>query len=125
MSHLFNIIAGTCAVVSAVAVVGGGLGWTLRHFVGITKRVSLFLNDYEGTPARPGVPARAGVMERLAATDTALTAVSETLASQNEVLESIRHQIYPNSGHSMFDKVNALWAESFPDRAAAGGPASP
>ena len=46
-----------------------------------------FLDDWSGTPARPGVKARPGVMERL---------------------ESIEGQLRPNGGTSMHDAVNRI-----------------
>ncbi|HEY2086384.1 MAG TPA: hypothetical protein VGH54_10230 [Mycobacterium sp.] len=39
--------------------------WAVRKGWKAFKRLVLFLDDYEGTPARPGVDARPGVMERL------------------------------------------------------------
>lgn len=39
--------------------------WGLRKAVKLAKRVGFFLDDFQGTPARPGVQATPGVMVRL------------------------------------------------------------
>jgi len=46
-----------------------------------------FLDDWRGEPARPGVPGRAGVMERLA---------------------SIEHEVVTNNGSSLKDAVKRV-----------------
>lgn len=51
------------------------------------SKVEEFIEDWRGTVARPGVPARAGVMERL---------------------DGIEHQLKPNSGESLRDAVNRI-----------------
>lgn len=46
-----------------------------RRVVRALRRVSLFLGDWEGTPARPGVAERPGVMTRLAGIEQRLDGV--------------------------------------------------
>ena len=53
----------------------------------VLKFVSEFRDDWRGTPARPGVRARPGVMERL---------------------ENIESQVKPNGGQSMHDAVSRI-----------------
>jgi hypothetical protein len=53
------------------------------------KGISNFLSDWEGEPARPGVPERPGVMKRL-----------ETVEFN---LEAVRHEVHLNSGASIKD----------------------
>lgn len=53
-----------------------------------------FLEDWRGEPGRPGVPARAGVMERLETTEQKLTAID--------------HELHPNSGSSLRDRVDQI-----------------
>lgn len=62
-------------------------------FVGVRE----FLEDWRGEEARPGVPARPGVMERLATTE--------------DKLDAIDHELHPNSGSSFRDKVDELAVE--------------
>lgn len=66
-----------------------------------------FLADWHGEQARPGVPARPGVMVRLASIESAQTALAERMGN-------VEKELHPNSGHSFRDAV---------DRAVAGVPA--
>jgi hypothetical protein len=50
---------------TAFGLVGGGVLAGFRLLRRIDKKLSRFQEDWEGTPGRPGVPPRAGVMERL------------------------------------------------------------
>lgn len=53
-----------------IAAVGAALAvlhrWVMRPLVDLMRAVRLFLEDWHGTPARPGVPGRLGAMQRLA-----------------------------------------------------------
>lgn len=51
----------------------------------LLRKLGHFLDDVAGEPARPGVPARPGLMERLA---------------------RIEHEVFPNSGGSLRDRVD-------------------
>ena len=53
----------------------------------LLKKLSDFLDDVAGEPARPGVPARAGLMERV---------------------QRIEHELFPNSGKSLRDQTNRM-----------------
>lgn len=53
----------------------------------LLKKLSDFLDDVAGEPARPGVPARAGLMERV---------------------QRIEHELFPNSGKSLRDQTNRI-----------------
>lgn len=55
--------------VGAAAAVGGAVGLLWRRFRGLAR----LIDDLLGEPARPGVPASPGVMERLATHDQTLT----------------------------------------------------
>ena len=60
--------------------------WKAGKLVGPTVRKVLdFLDDWNGEPARPGVPQRLGVMARL---------------------DEMHHELHPNSGSSLADAVN-------------------
>lgn len=54
------------------------------------RRIEEFLEDWFGSPARPGQPARPGVMERLAA------------------VEERTRELRPNGGRSLADAVNRI-----------------
>ena len=81
------VAALTAAVVAAVT----GLAWAARHAWHLLRRLTHFLDDYAGQPARDGLPARPGFMARLAS-------VEDSLA---HVVQETR----PNHGNSLRDVV--------------------
>jgi hypothetical protein len=80
----------TAAVALAVAVVGCA-GWLLRIAWRGARRVTHFLDDYNGEPARDGLPAKPGFMARL--------------ASVEKALEHVVQETSPNHGRSLRDIV--------------------
>lgn len=79
-----EISIGTVVVWGIGLTVVGGL---LRKLWPLLKKLSDFLDDVAGEPARPGVPARPGLMERV---------------------QSIEHELFPNSGKSLRDQTNRM-----------------
>lgn len=72
----------------AVAILGGAVAvvWKLVRAVRrLLRGVREFLEDWNGEPPRPGVPARLGVLQRL---------------------ERLDAQVHPNSGSSLRDAVD-------------------
>src|SRR5690606_5567725 len=63
-------------------------------------------DDFLGEPARAGVDARPGVMERLKAAEIAQTTAAREQAAIAEKLEVVRHEMFPNSGASLRDAVD-------------------
>ena len=53
----------------------------------LLRKLGDFLDDVAGEPARPGVPARAGLMERV---------------------QRIEYELFPNSGKSMRDQIDRM-----------------
>lgn len=92
---------------AAVAVAAGfGLLWRMTRGVRrIVTRVDEFVDDWHGSPPRPGVAGRAGVMERL-------DGIEDRLAS-------VEHELHPNSGASLRDAVDRV------DVALNGAPPTP
>jgi hypothetical protein len=83
------------ATVAAVALpVGGVLAASARWVGKKWRRVDEFIDDWQGTPARPGVPVRPGVMARLGAIEVKV--------------EAIEHEVKPNSGSSLADAINRV-----------------
>lgn len=78
------------AVGTAVAVLAGARRWLAARW----RRVDEFLEDWRGTPPRPGCPGRPGVPERLAALETALA--------------TVKSEVTPNHGGSLKDLVRAI-----------------
>ncbi|MEU1265561.1 hypothetical protein ABZ473_26515 [Streptomyces cellulosae] len=80
---------------AAVSVLVGGVTalWrAVRAARHLSRRTSQFLDDWYGEPARPGVPAWPGVMERM--------------AGMEERLGHVWHEVYPNDGGSLRDAVD-------------------
>ncbi|MES9587830.1 MULTISPECIES: hypothetical protein [unclassified Streptomyces] len=80
------------SVAAAAIAAGLGLLWRITRGVRrIVSRVDEFIDDWQGTPARSGVPSRPGVMERL---------------------DRIEHELHPNSGSSLRDAVDRVDART-------------
>lgn len=75
-------LAGLCTVVWRV----------VRWAVLLGRKVNTFIDDFYGEEARPGVPARPGLLERVGG-------VEETLAG-------VVHELHPNDGGSLRDAVD-------------------
>lgn len=63
MSEILAICGAVTVVAAAIAVIFKGVKFVLK----LARRVSEFLDDWNGEPAREGVEERPGVMKRLAA----------------------------------------------------------
>lgn len=66
--------------------------WVVRKFGPAARKQGHLIDDLVGEPERPGVPARPGLMERMKAVE-----------SKTEI---IRHEMFPNSGKSLRDKLD-------------------
>jgi hypothetical protein len=89
----------SAAAVEIAAVVVGGSLLALLTAIAVkarksVKAVGLFLRDWQGEPARPGVDARPGVLERL-----------DTLEHK---VADIHHEVKPNGGNSIKDAVGRI-----------------
>jgi hypothetical protein len=79
----------------AISVLGtvGTVVWRAVQSVSrVVGRTGQFLDDWYGEDARAGVPERPGVMQRL--------------ASLEDGLDHVRHEVRPNSGESLRDAVD-------------------
>lgn len=90
-------LVGIAAVLSALGV----LIRLARKAWPILRRVSHFADDWFGEPDRDGVPGRPGVMKRLQTVD--------------QRLDTIEHELKPNSGQSLRDAVDRVEAAITPD----------
>lgn len=87
-------------IAGAIVAVTGALFALTRVAAGMRKtgkRWEDFLDDWHGTPARPGRPKIPGVMERM--------------VDLEEGLQIVKHELFPNSGASLRDAVNRLESE--------------
>ena len=72
----------------------------------ILKKVSRQADDFLGEEARPGVARRPGVMERMQAQEEGQRALSAQQEELAKTLEIVRHEMFPNSGKSLRDKLD-------------------
>jgi len=93
-SIIGSLGAGSIAIV-------GGVSWLIRRLHRFNSRFDEFLEDWNGTEARPGVPHRSGVMERLSSQDAALRSIDERLVN-------VEAEVNPNSGKSIKDVVGRV-----------------
>jgi hypothetical protein len=103
-SSTIQAVAAGIAIFSACSVV---LLWVARRSIGGFKRFGRFLDDFEGEPARPGVPRRLGVMERLEGQDNVLAQLTASVADIQAEL--------PKNGVPLATKIDALWARHLKD----------
>lgn len=71
----------------------------------VTGRVRRFLDDYEGAPARPGVDARPGVMERLQTVEQSVQGLGDVLGETRAIV----HELRPNGGASARDEIRTIY----------------
>jgi hypothetical protein len=88
-----EIVVIVAAVLSAGAV--------LRKAVPLLRRLGHLVDDLTGEPARPGVEARPSLMERVAA-------VERTAADTATRVAIIEHEVKPNHGRSLRDRVDQV-----------------
>lgn len=65
----------------------------------IFKKIDTTVDDLNGRPSRPGVPAQPGFMERFSNIETWMT-------KYGPVIDKMEHELHPNSGSSLADAVN-------------------
>lgn len=85
------LVAGAVTVVAGAGAVVIGV---VRFVVRMARNLGHLVDDVRGEPARPGVEARPGVLERLQAIEARLS--------------KVEHEVTPNSGASMRDAVDRV-----------------
>lgn len=68
--------------------------WAGSKGVPALRKVMHFIDDVAGEPARAGVPARPGLMERMTTIETSL--------------QQVRHEVTPNHGSTMNDALRSV-----------------
>lgn len=79
----------------------GVLVWVAVKVWPFVRKISHFIDDVAGEPERPGIPARPGLMERLAT-------VEAKQDEQGDALAVVRHEVTTNHGSSLKDSVRRL-----------------
>lgn len=92
----------------AIVAVGLVIIWVALKLAPALKRITDMADDFLGEKSRPGVPARPGVMERLAAQERAQDDAAREQRAIASTLEVVRHEMFPNSGASLRDAVNRI-----------------
>lgn len=100
VKHL-DPVTGLWAGAAVAAVLFGRKAWPWL------SRLKDFIDDLMGEPARPGVQARPGVMERLAAQEIETKRNRNELATVKALAESAEYHSRPNGGGSAYDHLMA------------------
>lgn len=95
-------------VLGGLVVVAGFLGAVVHRLRKRLGGLTDFIDDWNGEGARPGVPARPGVMARLASIEEQ-TAV---LPAVQQRIAAVEHELKPNSGGSLRDAVDRVEAHT-------------
>lgn len=93
-ANLQAILAGGGALVVIVGAIFGAVRWAVGTSARQAKKFEQFYEDWYGEEARPGVPRRPGVMERL--------------ADQDQALADIKGELTTNGGSSLKDRVVSM-----------------
>lgn len=86
----------------------GVLIWVGVKVFPFLRKITHFIDDVAGEPARPGVVARPGLMERLSVVEEKQDEQSVSLAQQSAALAVVRHEVTTNHGSSLKDAVKNL-----------------
>lgn len=105
---VIQVVGGLTAIGTFLALVAK----TVKSWRAFKKRwrtrVGNFLDDWEGRAARPGHDREPGVMERLKVLEETQASQGNTLKAQDDVLETIRHEVEFNNGSSVKDAVTRI-----------------
>ena len=90
-------------VFAATVVTALGVLWrtALRPVFRAARKAANFIDDVTGEPARAGVPARPGLMDRVLSVETSVVDIGRRLTL-------IEHELHPNSGQSLRDQVDVI-----------------
>lgn len=86
-------------MLGAIVLVGFVFMTARKLFGPSAKKISDFLDDWNGEAHRAGVPERPGVMQRF-------QDVESWMAKYGVVIDKLDHEMHPNSGTSLADAVN-------------------
>lgn len=86
----------------------GVLIWVAVKVFPFLRKITHFIDDVAGEPARAGVPACPGLMERLSVVEEKQDEQSVALAQQSVSLAVVKHEVTTNHGSSLKDAVKKL-----------------
>lgn len=105
MAFLGDVTLADIAIWVAVA---GFVFAMFKWLIPFARKLVHFLDDVAGESARPGVPARPGLMERLSVVEEKQDEQSLSLAQQSAALAVVQHEVTTNHGSSLKDAVKKL-----------------
>lgn len=85
---MLSTITNIAGVVTAVGILAGAAYEVIKIAKRFDRKFDEFQSDWNGTEARPGVPGRAGVMERLSLIEVAQTDTRHRLDEVVKTLEN-------------------------------------
>lgn len=95
----FDTLAGLLGIPAAMTLFL--LAWMARKVIPLIRKITQFLDDWQGEVARSGVPERLGV----------LASIAKIQRHQEELFDRLReveHELHPNSGTSMRDAIDRM-----------------
>ena len=91
------------------------LVWVALKVWPFLRKITHFIDDVAGEPARPGFEARPGLMERLSVVEekqdeqsVSLAQQSAEMANQSVALSVVQHEVTTNHGSSLKDAVKLV-----------------
>jgi hypothetical protein len=94
---------GVLQLAGALVLFGGAMAVivkTIRWGIAVARKIDEFLDDWVGEPARHGRAAVPGVMERL--------------VSLEDKVNTVAHEVQPNSGTSLKDQITRIEEHTSP-----------
>lgn len=102
-----NVLA-TTELISGIVVIGSTIisvfAVVTRQLWKTMKKLNFFFVDFYGEPARPGVPSKPGVVERIGNLELATV-------DTNKMIEQVLKETRPNGGSSMRDEIQRVHRE--------------
>jgi hypothetical protein len=92
---------------AAVVLLGGAVA-LFRMMFKQGKDIRLMREDWQGTPARPGVPAKQGVMERLESGDRRFDVIDGRMDGFETNLQHIADEL-PKNGMPVAEKIDRIY----------------
>lgn len=94
---------------SVLALIGMLWQYVVRPITRLARFVGDLVDDIRGEPPRPGFEGRDGVLVRL-------SKIEATQAAQADQLARIEHELHPNGGSSLRDRVDLVADAVVPPR---------
>lgn len=99
MPQWISDIISVWPALGAIAVFAFIISWISKYIRPIYKKIDTAMDDFNGRPARPGVPAQPGMMERF-------QTIEGWALKYGPIIDRLDHEMHPNGGGSLADAVN-------------------